>query len=797
MALIAKWPGSCVFCGRRYPAGTPIDGSRGSGWGHATCPPVPETSGGAPHAPAEGIPDKLSGLVPSSYQAAARALVELGKAGPHILIDAVAGSGKSTTITWMAWHCAPHLGRAVYLAFNKPIATEIAPQLPPGIQARTLGSAGLGVLSARRNLPPGVERIRTEPGLARDLAEMLWPTDDDAPDRDESRATNGVIVQLVDLVRATLNRDLRALTDRYISDPNGADDYWHLVEERVPQLLAKLEETWRESGQVDFAGQLYLPVALGMRPARQMDTVMVDESQDLNACQIELTLILGKRIIVVGDPLQAIYGWRGADTEAMDRIAARLRSTPRGLEMAPLNLCYRCPTSHLEMVRALGLHPHIEPRPDAPRGTIDILPEATWADSLTPESVALILCRTNAPLASYAMRLIRSRIPCRIQGRDIGSGLVSLVKRVRHKRDGESVEAFLTRLDAWHTRRVGRLLAAGRETQPVDDQVETIRALAMDAESVSGLQKTITSMFRDAGDEPIVFSTVHRAKGLQSPWVIILESRLLPGPWATQGWEIEEERHIAYVAFTRSMDRLSFVGSATYGGRPIAPVGPEEPPPPSGGPAPEEGTMLDLAGPGEPTCASVSPNMGRACIRPAGHPPKHLSDDLVTWEDATPDLCRACKRGPADHDDLCAACWSLHRPDVDATPQRPDLAKLPTWPSAGSGAYVGAPLADWETIRDAYQAAGLYAELRVPSGWRQQALVIGLGPEHDADLVRVSTTVDVGDATARGKGANAIDVVRVARWDGPPLRGSRRKVLRTEGWMGRTAERINGILRTL
>ena len=53
----------------------------------------------------------------------------------HIIVNAGAGTGKTTTIV----ESANMIGneKAGFLAFNKPIATELAKRLPEGVEAKT------------------------------------------------------------------------------------------------------------------------------------------------------------------------------------------------------------------------------------------------------------------------------------------------------------------------------------------------------------------------------------------------------------------------------------------------------------------------------------------------------------------------------------------------------------------------------------------------------------------------------------------------------------------------------------
>ena len=65
------------------------------------------------------------------------------------------------------------------------------------------------------------------------------------------------------------------------------------------------------------------------RERQAYDAVLVDEYQDTDPAQEDLLHALagdGRELIVVGDPDQSIYGFRGADTRAVGRFADRFRA---------------------------------------------------------------------------------------------------------------------------------------------------------------------------------------------------------------------------------------------------------------------------------------------------------------------------------------------------------------------------------------------------------------------------------------------------------------------------------------
>jgi DNA helicase-2/ATP-dependent DNA helicase PcrA len=92
-----------------------------------------------------------------------------------------------------------------------------------------------------------------------------------------------------------------------------------------------------ESGaDISFDDQIWLPLIHNL-PIFKVETQVVDEAQDLNRMQQELMYLAGDRLLYIGDPNQAIYGFAGADSESMDRMRDYLMATS-----LPLTVTRRC-----------------------------------------------------------------------------------------------------------------------------------------------------------------------------------------------------------------------------------------------------------------------------------------------------------------------------------------------------------------------------------------------------------------------------------------------------------------------
>jgi superfamily I DNA/RNA helicase len=94
--------------------------------------------------------------------------------------------------------------------------------------------------------------------------------------------------------------------------------------------------------------------------------------------------------------------------------------------------------------------------------------------------------------------------------------------------------------------------------QAVQDKAATLHALMIGTSTISELEDKIDTIFSD-NVVGIVFSSVHKAKGLEANKVFILEPKLMPHPMAKAEWEKNQEKNIQYVAYTRSLDQLILV----------------------------------------------------------------------------------------------------------------------------------------------------------------------------------------------------------------------------------------------
>ena len=134
------------------------------------------------------------------------------------------------------------------------------------------------------------------------------------------------------------------------------------------------------------------------------------------------------------------------------------------------------------------------------------------------------------------------------------------MKRIERKTRETNYSRLLIALSEYVDREELKLRQVHKDSQAslLIDQRDTIVALSDGCYSVSELESRIKKVFSD-DVEGITFSSVHKAKGLEADSVFVLKPELMPFPKAKQTWEVEQERHLQYVCWTRSKSELYFV----------------------------------------------------------------------------------------------------------------------------------------------------------------------------------------------------------------------------------------------
>lgn len=473
-----------------------------------------------------------------------------------LIIDAVAGAGKTTTLREICQRIPTRESFGgvatdiLYLAFNKSAVIDVTERgLAAHVEAKTLNGLGYGAVR-KHNRNAKTEATKTADMLKDNLDEI------------DARTYSACVTKLVGIAKsqgiapagvvapgAILedSPDVWAdLVDYYEVSAPGDDD------RKMPRAIDLARKVLRASltntDVVDFDDQLYVPQMLELAMPKRYRYVFVDEAQDLNPVQRRLLRSVvspGGVLIAVGDPHQAIYGFRGADNASIEQIGKEY-----GAITLPLSVTWRCPRAVVALAQRLV--PHIQAAPNAPEGVVETKAVAAVTDW---QAADLVVCRLNAPLVSLAYSLMRKKIPVRVAGRDFGTGLAKLIKRLAP----DNLIDLLTKLTAYASKERAKLSAKNKAhlIAALDDKVETLNVLADEVETLSALTATIESLFSDNDKaKAVTLSSIHRAKGAEAKRVFLLDPSLLPFKAAKLPWELQQEKNLHYVALTRAGECL-------------------------------------------------------------------------------------------------------------------------------------------------------------------------------------------------------------------------------------------------
>lgn len=351
---------------------------------------------------------------------------------------------------------------------------------------------------------------------------------------------------------------------------------------------------------------------------RAFTYVHVDEFQDINPLQFSLLQRLWQKSLsrfCIGDPDQAIYGFRGADAQCF----ARLKESFRDLMVIRLDTNYRCTPEILSCANALiAGNPSDTPRElhaalehGSPVRVIEGADEFAQAVFIAKEIARMtggmemhetaareriysfsdmaVLYRTHRQAEMLEHCLRTEGIPCRIAGRDklLSEPLVhGVIGFFRYAADSNNLvarrafEALLPQKhlpDEWLERfapRTGKekpakliaslISAAGLEN---GESAQALLGLATAYERMDDLLSALmigeeADVVRESGKAiqsgAVTLMTLHGAKGLEFPVVFLagVSKGILPLDMPGRAADCQEERRLLFVGMTRAKEEL-------------------------------------------------------------------------------------------------------------------------------------------------------------------------------------------------------------------------------------------------
>lgn len=484
----------------------------------------------------------MSTFIPSIQQTTFFQWIQEGTGS--CVLEAVAGSGKTTTLI----KALPLMAGSIFFgAYNKKIADEIKVKAPlmDDLTVSTMHAAGFAMW--RRV----AKNVKVESTKCRDIyreASSRYPSYMPFESAVLSLVSFAKQAGIGALVPINSKRAWRNLVEHFDIECNDEED---LVMALALKTLQKSIE--RDMDVIDFDDMIYAPLVHKVK-AREYDWVLIDEAQDTNSTRRALALLMlkrGGRLVAVGDSRQAIYGFTGADHDALELIGQAVNA-----QHLPLTVSYRCPKAVVKYAQTWVNH--IQAHEDAVEGTVSDLQGLITASAKPGDA---ILCRFNAPIIKLVYQFIAEGIPAKVEGREIGQGLKVLARRWKLK----SFSALLDKLEAYRDSESAKHRAQENESKAiaVEDKVECLKVLIARimrinpkaTNPIEALCSEIDTLFDDnVGDNKVILSTIHKSKGRE--WNNVYWLQTGPAKWARMDWELRQEDNLCYVAATRAKQNL-------------------------------------------------------------------------------------------------------------------------------------------------------------------------------------------------------------------------------------------------
>jgi len=454
-----------------------------------------------------------------------------------LLIQAVAGSGKTFTITELSYQSK---GKTLFLAFNKNIAEEISKKVPGYVNAMTLHSLGCKSITNKFGNVK-INPNKTYGFIIKNIGK--W----DVPAKEKGQVFF-IVSRLVDLYRLTLCNDVPSL-EKVAMDLGINFTAKHIEYTQI--ILKQLERYNRMPQEIDFTDMIYLPATSVRYELPRYDNVFIDECQDLNNAQHTLVDRLTKRsrVVFVGDEYQAIYGFAGANSQSFERLREK-----RGIKEMPLSVCYRCPIAVIEKAR--NIYPMIEQFDQAVDGY------AGPGEIAEAEEGDMVICRNLKPLISIYFNLIVDNKKAYIKGKDIGQNLIRMIKPYEKDTLYQMSQGLIEELKTVEKELSSRGISNPKKHpsyEKVSERVGAIMIISNKYNTVPAIIKLLEEMFKDDAREGVMLSTIHKAKGLEADNVFFVNKHLIPSKYAETQEQLEQENNLLYVATTRAKQRLVYI----------------------------------------------------------------------------------------------------------------------------------------------------------------------------------------------------------------------------------------------
>ena len=468
-----------------------------------------------------------------------------------IAVNAVAGSGKTSTMIEYAASRPPG-SRILYLAFNKSVKMEASRKFTErglnNVRVETAHS-----LAYRYIMRDSKYSLSSQGYKTHQIAEILSLSGDGA------RHSEFILANHISkFITYFCNSDKAKVQDlNYLDTVKEANAkkfvhaFYRVIEEGTRHFLAKMDKA-----EIEITHDFYLKKFQLSAPVLPYDYILFDEGQDASAAMLDVFLKQPAIKVIVGDTHQQIYGWRYAINS--------LSKTP----FATLNLStsFRFPADIAAL--AMGVLSMKDKL-----GTNKPIP-ITGKGKTTKTVTKATIGRTNLGLLLNAINYITDNRKVKhiyFEGN---------IHSYTYADEGASLYDVLSLYNGSRDRIRDKLIGSMNTMNELEEYIESTEdaQLGMMMEIVNEYGNEIPRILKNlkdlhTGDEDrskaeMIFSTVHRAKGMEYDTVHLVNDfiseqkldRVIKEAEAEKQTpdkaKLNEEINLLYVAVTRTRHKL-------------------------------------------------------------------------------------------------------------------------------------------------------------------------------------------------------------------------------------------------
>lgn len=527
----------------------------------------------------------------------------------NMLVNALAGSGKSTTACMLSEHSKTS---DLYIAFNASVVEEFKKKIKnPKTKVMTMHSLAYSIMlynveqesKDSGEKPKGFGSQRSKRTVSLDNFKPHKILDEEITKRygryiefAKRVFLKDNYVNLYNLCRLTLtdmssNKDVSRLINDHVLFLYYGDEGYSApdiseITSTLKILDTKSKQQFETQGVIDFTDMLWITFNKLKYDNWEVPywalytNIYCDEVQDFSNIQLNFLKFIKRtkgRYVFIGDFHQAIYNFAGANAQAFNQIPKMFAP----VETFDLPICYRCAKSHLSRVnREYGIP--ILPCDNAPMGFVKTIDKNKISEYA--KAGDMVISRKNKWIAEVVLDLARNGTPIFIEDKE----MVEAIKRQILSSKCTSVgtlEKFLQKVISNYNKKLFEIVSknvhdGGNEEERLEAVLEAVAETNSKIDNTSFLLEILEGYLENhaSSDSISKFSnfidkllnttpspncvrlcSIHKAKGLEATNVFVLNEAKINYDFRNSKEQNIQEKNLSYIATTRAKEGLYLV----------------------------------------------------------------------------------------------------------------------------------------------------------------------------------------------------------------------------------------------